>query len=184
MRALIVYDTCEGHTKDVAAFVASTLGKAGWDTQLARAGDAPVPQGYDLCILAASLHAGYYQAGLIDYASLHHEQLAHDRAAFISVSLSAAGNYPGDREGLERCLTGFEQATQWTPNQVYHAGGAIRFSRYGLLKRLAMKFIAAARGLRTKFGRDYDLTDYDGLARFVLHLAADRAQAIPLVKAA
>ena len=59
-----------------------------------------------------------------------------------------------------------------TPWALHHAGGAIRYRHYDFFKRLASKFMAKKRGLKTVMSRDYDFTDYDASRAFVLTFAA------------
>lgn len=174
MRVLIVYGSTEGHTRELSHYAARVLGEAGHPTAVEPAGpDAsePDPRPYDGLILAASLHVGRYQPPLVAYARAQHEVLNAKPAAFISVSLSAAGINPHDWEGCEDCLARFEHETLWTPKAVHHAAGAIRYSQYDFFKRLALKYIAAQRGQKTVTSRDYDLTDYAALSRFVTEFA-------------
>lgn len=152
--------------KESAAETAATVEEAGPDPE------HPDPSPYDVAILAASLHVGRYQPLLMAYARAHHDLLNRARSAFVSVSLSAAGHNPHDWEGVEQCLARFEHETRWTPSAVHHAGGAIRYSQCDFFKRLAMKHIAAQRGQRTVTSRDYDLTDYPALTRFVMDFVA------------
>jgi menaquinone-dependent protoporphyrinogen oxidase len=171
MRVLIVYGSTEGHTRDLCHFAATCLHEAGHPTAVEPAGPDPAhpdPTPYDAVILAASLHVGRYQPALIAYARTQHALLSAKPSAFISVSLSAAGLNPHDWEGLEQCLARFEHETLWTPRAVHQAAGAIRYSQYDFFKRLALMFIAAHRGKHTVTSRDYDLTDYDALRRFVV----------------
>lgn len=178
LNVLIAYSTTEGHTRDLTSFVARTLGQAGHQTLLIDAATAPAdlePSTYDATILAASLHVGRYQQSIIDFARLHHAALNQSHTAFISVSLSAAGENPRDWEGIEQCLERFLRETQWKPTAIHHAAGAIRYSQYDFFKRLVIHFIATRRGQKTNTSRDYDLTDYDALKNFVLQfVAADR----------
>ena len=175
MRVLIVYGTTEGHTRELAHFAARMLGEAGYPTAVEPAGaDAsePDPRRYDVVLLAASLHVGRFQAPLVAYARAQHEILNSMPAAFVSVSLCAAGVNAHDWEGLEGCYARFQHETLWTPRAVHHAAGAIRYSQYDFFKRLVLKFIAAQRGEQTVTTRDYDLTDYEALRRFVIDFAA------------
>lgn len=170
MRILIVYGTTEGHTRELSEFVADCLRRDGHDVSVRDAGgkdQIPDPRQYDLVFLAASLHVGRYQARLIEFARVHNDVLNEKPAAFISVSLSAAGENPDDWEGLDQCVARFLNETMWKPSALYHAAGAIRYSQYDFFKRLAIKFIAARRGQHTVTSRDYDLTDYDALKMFV-----------------
>lgn len=174
MRVLIVYGTTEGHTRDLAHFAAERLRATGHQATVEEAGPDerhPDPAAYDAAILMASLHVGRYQAALTHFAHARHEALNAMPSAFVSVSLSAAGVDPHDWEGVGQCDARFQQETGWTPKAIHHAAGAIRYSQYDFFKRLALKFIAAQRGQKTVTSRDYDLTDYEALARFVLEFA-------------
>jgi menaquinone-dependent protoporphyrinogen oxidase len=171
MRALIVYGTTEGHTRDLCHYAAEQLKAHGWQATVEEAGGRdrhPEPSAYDVVLVAGSLHAGHYQPALVHFAREKHESLNARPSAFISVSLSVAGLNPHDWEGLDQCLARFEHETLWTPKAVHQAAGAIRYSQYDFFKRLALQFIAARRGKRTVTSHDYDLTDYDGLREFVL----------------
>lgn len=173
MRILIVYGTTEGHTRALAEFAARTLRDDGHAVTLEAAGEGRSdPEAFDAAILAASLHVGRYQAPLVEFARAHHEALNGRPSAFISVSLSAAGVNPHDWQGLEDCLARLEHETQWTPDAVHQAAGAIRYSSYDFFKSLVIHFIAARRGEKTRRSRDYDLTDYEALKAFVLEFAA------------
>lgn len=171
MRVLIVFGTTEGHTRELCQFMAGRLREAGHQVAVEEAtprADAAAVQAYDAVILAGSLHVGRFQPGLVDFARNHRDALASRPNAFVSVSLSAAGENPHDWEGLEQCVAKFQQETGWTPGAVHHAAGAIRYSHYDFFKRLALKYIAHRRGQETVTSRDYDLTDYEALERWLL----------------
>lgn len=174
MRVLIVYGSTEGHTRGLCHFAARALVEAGFPTAVQPAGNVatqPDPAPYDATILAASVHVGRYQPPLVAYAREQHPVLNAKPAAFISVSLSAAGITPPDWETCDECIAKFEHETLWTPAAVHKAAGAIRYSQYDFFKRLALKFIAAERGQPLVTSRDYDLTDYEALSRFVTGFA-------------
>jgi menaquinone-dependent protoporphyrinogen oxidase len=176
MRVLIIFGTTEGHTRELCEFAARCLHDAGHSATVeqatAKSEDKSIVE-YDAFVLAGSLHVGSYQPALIQFALNHHETLASKPNAFISVSLSAAGENPHDWEGLEQCLARFEKQTGWKPQVVHHAAGAIRYSHYDFFKRLAIKYIASRRGQDTVTSCDYDLTDYDALKTFVLKFVED-----------
>lgn len=168
MRILIVYGTTEGHTAALARFMAERLQAAHIGVSLHDASeDPPSPAGFDAVILAASVHLGRYQAQFLTYARRHHAALNAVPNAFVSVSLSAAGDDPDDWRGLETGVEEFERRTGWTPNMIHHAAGAILFSEYDWFRTLALRMIARRRGEEVSASRDYDYTDYEALGRFV-----------------
>ena len=119
-------------------------------------------------LLAGSLHVGRFQPALVQFVAGHRDLIATKPSAFLSVSLSAAGENPDDWEGLEQCVARFIHETGWTPDEIHHAAGAIKYSQYDFFKRLALKHIAMRRGHATRMNHDYDFTDYEALNRFIL----------------
>jgi menaquinone-dependent protoporphyrinogen oxidase len=166
MKILIVYGTTEGQTRKVARYVFDWLAGRGHSAELAPAGDAEglSPEPFDGVILAASVHAGHYQAPLVDYAKAEAKALAAKPSLFLSVSLSAAGNDPHDWAGLRDCLRRFEAETGWTPGRVEHVAGAFRFSEYDFFKSWAMRWIAARRDEGETPGQDKEYTDWEALS--------------------
>lgn len=177
LNILIVYGTTEGHTRHVCQFLEHVLAEQGHNITICDAALEPGgPRSKDLCLIAGSLHVGSYQPSVVEYVRQHHEALNAMPSAFLSVSLSAAGQSPEDWEGLEQCVARFLHATEWKPNTVHHVAGAIRYSHYDFFKRLALKFIAKQRGQTTTTSRDYDMTDYDDLKHFVLGFVSARGE--------
>ena len=50
---------------------------------------------------------------------------------------------------------------------LHHVAGAFRYTEYDFFKRWALKYIAWHKGAPTDTSRDYELTDWEDLARFV-----------------
>lgn len=164
---LIVYGTTEGHTRHICQFVEHVLAEHGHNVTICDATLQPAgPEAKDICFVAGSLHVGNYQPALVEWVRRHHDVLNAMPCAFLSVSLSAAGESPEDWEGLDQCVARFLQSTSWQPATVHHVAGAIRYSHYDFFKRLALQFIARRRGQHTVTSRDYDLTDYAELKAF------------------
>lgn len=170
MRVLVVYATTEGQTRKIATRIAARLGATGHEPTLVDATEASPehdPALFDATVAAGSLHVGRYQAALVDYATRHAAALNAGRSAFVSVSLSAAGDDEDDLAGLDRCVETFRRETGWTRMRLYHAAGAFRFTHYDFLKRWAMKYVAYKRGARVEPGTDTEYTDWAALDRFV-----------------
>ena len=170
MKVLIVYGTTEGQTAKIANFVANRLilqHHQAVTTNIELGIEASDPAGFDAILVAASVHAGHYQPSVIEYVQKNRNAIATRHNAFLSVSLAAAGRDPEDLAGLEHCVASFCQETGWTPEHVHHVAGAFRYTQYDFLKRWAMKYIAYRKGAPTDTSRDYELTDWDDVERFV-----------------
>jgi menaquinone-dependent protoporphyrinogen oxidase len=181
MKLLLVYGTTEGQTHKVARFVADRLAERGHQTLVVTAIEptqGPDPCEVDAIIIAASLHTGHYQSAIVHYVRGHLAAINARQNAFLSVSLAAAGGDEEDVEGLKKCVADFVRETGWTPRCIHHVAGAFRYTAYDFLKRWAMKYIAHRKGGPTDTSRDYELTDWDDLTRFVDSFIKDSAGAI------
>jgi menaquinone-dependent protoporphyrinogen oxidase len=171
MRILIVFATTEGHTRKLAAFVAGRLRRGGHEVRVCDAAQSDDFAGFEAALLFASLHLRRYQASLARFARENHAALNAVASAFVSVSLSAAGDpcHPGLRDCVER----LEHDTLWRPSVVHHAAGAMPFSAYSFFVKLVIKLIARRHGMLVKTSQDYDLTDYAALGAFIDRFVAN-----------
>lgn len=164
MKILIIYATTEGQTAKVAEYAAARLAAEGHDVTCHAAGPgAPAPDGVAGVILAGSVHAGRYQAALIEYARAHADALGRLRTLFLSVSLAAAGDLAEDWAGLAECVQRFGNQTGWAPGQVEHVAGALRFSEYDFFRYWTMRWIAHVRDEDAAPGEDKEYTDWTRL---------------------
>lgn len=163
MKALVLYGTTEGQTRKIAGFVADKLRQIGdsvtvmdgtsvqWDFWLGE---------FDAVILAASIHAGQYQASIVQFAHHHWERLNQMPSLFVSVSLSAADPNPEGLKSIAACAERFIRETGWRAD-VKHVAGAFRFTEYDFFKRWVMKVIAWERGVKGGAAQsDLELTDW------------------------
>lgn len=170
MKLLLVYGTSEGQTEKISQFVADHLAQPGHRVLAVNAVEptpAADPRDFDAVIIAASVHQGRDQSAIILYVREHLAAIDARPNAFLSVSLAAAGHEKEDVEGLKKCVADFTHETGWTPHCIHHVAGAFRYTAYDFLKRWAMKYIAYRKGGPTDTSRDYELTDWDELTRFV-----------------
>lgn len=174
MKILILYGTTEGQTRKISHYLADRLLNAGNTVEVLDASDAEETDltPFDCVIVAASLHMGHYQAGVVDFANANHDKLSHLQAIFVSVSLAAAGDDPSDRQGLKDCVRRFIDQTGWQPARTIHVAGAFRFTRYDFLKSWAMRYIAFRRDQPVDPNEDLELTDWQALARLADEVAA------------
>ena len=71
----------------------------------------------------------------------------------------------------------FIEETGWRPARALPVAGALAYSRYNFIIKFLMKRIARKAGAPTDTSRDYELTDWAALDRFVGETmqAADRS---------
>jgi menaquinone-dependent protoporphyrinogen oxidase len=166
-RLLILYGTTHGHTARVARFLADQLHSQGADVDLLEAGTAdPDPSDYTAVIVAASVHTGGYQKAVVRWVRAHAEALNATPSALVSVCLGVLQNNPK----VDRDLTGFTDRfaaqTGWPPPCIKRVAGAVLYTRYGWLKRMAMRQIVKKAGGSTDVSRDHEYTDWADLRAF------------------
>ena len=169
MRILIVYGSTEGQTRKICHFSLQHLSRAGHTVALcpADAVDGLEPSEFEAVILAASVHAGRYQAPLLEFAKAHHDALNEMKSLFLSVSLAAAGDVKEDWEGLTRIVDSFVSETGWTPDRVEQIAGAFRFSDYDFFKYWAMRWIESQKDPAVDPGQDREYTDWPALEKIL-----------------
>ena len=179
VRTLVLYGTTDGQTARVAEAVAKTLGTSGVAVDVIEAGTCrPQPQEYDAVIVAASVHAGGYQRAVKRWVREHAEGLRGKPTAFLSVSLGVLQQDPKVQQNVAAIVDRFLRTTKWQPTLVENVAGALRYTRYNIIKRWIMKEIARKAGGETDTSRDYEYTNWADLrgfaGRFARLLPLDR----------
>ncbi len=173
---LILYATREGYTRRIAEHVAATVRARGLEVAIHDA-QAPIElEGHAAAILLASLHLGRHEREMVELVKRRRAALERMPAAFISVSLSEAGaEDPGTSAALraqatadvKRCIDEFFAETGWHPARVKPVAGAMLYTQYGRLLRVAIRWIAKRAGSSTDTSVDHEYTDWAALNRFV-----------------
>lgn len=91
---------------------------------------------------------------------------------FFQVSLSSAATDETQLAEAAEYVDTFLEATDWHPDRIGLFGGALRYSKYGFLKRLMMKRIARDATGDTDTSRDYEYTDWHEVEAFAADFAA------------
>jgi menaquinone-dependent protoporphyrinogen oxidase len=163
---LIAYSTQEGQTEKIALHVADRLEAAGctvtaW-TMRDGADTPPEPAGFDAVVVGCSVHAGQHAPEAVAWLRGHSDTLSSRPGALFSVSLSAAGLSGSGGSGQARAyLDALMEQSGWHPEQSAVFAGAVRNSRYGLLKRMLMRgILARTQAGSIDSGQDYEYTDW------------------------
>lgn len=179
MNILICYATTEGQTRKIALHAADFIMRHGCSATVENADSAEnlSLEDFDGVILAGSVHVGRYQTALVHLVRSRVDQLNAIASAFLSVSLSAAGD-ENDRQDARKLAADFLEATGWSADMVLDVAGAFRFTQYDFFKRWAMRLIAMQKGESVDPDQDKEYTDWealdDFLDRFVDHVRAAR----------
>lgn len=170
----IVYGTGEGQTAAVADRIVETLVERGHD---ATAVDAEALQAdfdvdaFDAVCVGASIHVGKHQPEVESFVRDNRMSLANRPTAFFQLSLSSAVDDETRRAEAAGYVDAFLEDTDWAPDRIALFGGALRYSKYGFLKRLLMKRIAAGATGDTDTSRDYEYTDWQEVESFAADFA-------------
>ncbi len=171
MKVLIVYATHEGQTAKIAHEIAGVLRSKGFAVDAARVQDAPEPKGYDAVVVGSPIHLGKHDRAVAEWVKCHANGVKSARGAFFSVSLAAASDNSAERDEVKRIATSFLSEVGWQPDLVANFAGALTYSRYGPLKRLIMRRIAAKEGGDTDAKHDYEYTDWNSVIEFAEQVA-------------
>jgi len=166
-RILVFYGTTTGQAGKIARFLANELRGLGIAVDLVRAGEGtPDPVGYDGVIVTASIHAGGYQRPVLRWVRDHAVALRRQPAALLTVCLGVLQREAEVYRDLLRIRQHFTTQTGWDPDRHAFVAGALRYTEYGFLKRLVMRWIAGRAGGSTDTSRDHEYTDWAELGRF------------------
>lgn len=173
-RVLIVYGTTDGQTRKIADALGDMFRIEGYEATVFNAKDAGPqvdPEGYDRVIVAASIHIGCYQRAVKRWVHAHSEGLNRAHSAFLSVCLGVLEPRVEARREVGDIMDRFLHRSAWQPTVSKTVAGAVPYTRYNLLKKWAMKRMAAKAGGGTDTTRDYEYTDWEDLRAFAHRFA-------------
>jgi menaquinone-dependent protoporphyrinogen oxidase len=169
-RFLIAYATSYGQTAKIARRMADLLMAFGDGVTLVNVGNHPREihmGGFDGVIVGGSITGGRHHPALVRFVRAHRALLNAHPSAFFSVSGSAASRMETERVQAHRFLAEFLGETGWHPARAEAIGGAIAYTKYNPFLRWFIKRAAKAAGGPTDTSRDYEMTDWSQVRRFV-----------------
>jgi menaquinone-dependent protoporphyrinogen oxidase len=178
----VFYATTDGHTRRVAAFMATALREQGLESQ-AISVSSPDAEDVDLeaakaVILAASVHGGEHQPAARAFARRHAAAFSARPSLFVSVSLNIQSTHADKISAARRAAHAFPAGAGWTPTGVACVAGRLAYTQYGFLKRWLMQRIAVRNGGPGDTSRDHEFTDWPA----VRALADDLARRVRAVQ--
>lgn len=153
MNVLIIFESIEGQTRKIVAFMEQQIRSAGHDVQLFntnyRLGSVSF-EGINKVILAAPVHERRHPKTFEIYVSTSLGELKACQTLLISVSLKAA--FPEGLEEAREYLTEMEMRTGFFPDKEILAAGAVRTNSYDYYERQIVQSVALE-------GQDVELID-------------------------
>jgi menaquinone-dependent protoporphyrinogen oxidase len=176
MRILIAYASIDGQTGKIAHRIAETLERDGADPLLVntrKQTDAPWPEECDGMIAGGPLHREHHPHELGKWLMDHRNDYAERPTAFFSVSLSAASDRQQDLDDAQRVMQEFLDEVGMHPDMTATIAGALKYSRYGFLKKRIMRnIVKKSGGKELDMSRDYEYTDWEQVEAFAREFLA------------
>ncbi len=168
---LILYSSLEGQTIKIAEKIAADLRQEANDVAVKAIDEQIELRGYDGLLIGASIHMGKYEPQVKSYITAHMETLYTMPTAFFSVCLSAVEDDEAKQQEAVDYIQELSFETGWQPEIAETFAGAVKYSKYGFLKRWLMKRIARAAHLGTDTGFDYEYTSWHAVTDFAARFA-------------
>jgi menaquinone-dependent protoporphyrinogen oxidase len=172
---LIVYGTTEGHTAKIAETIAQEIAEKGHHVRAVSSAAAPTGKElatFDAFIVGSPVHIGKFDKSLRAWTRQNHELLQRRHSAFFSVCLGILENNSETKREEAKIVENFLHEVSWTPKLTTIFAGALKYSKYGWLKKLLMKRIARKAGGDTDTSRDYDYTNWNEVRSFAQRFEA------------
>jgi menaquinone-dependent protoporphyrinogen oxidase len=189
LKLLIVYGTTEGQTRKIARYMAaSARGAMHYVRELDSTVVPPDFQvaDYDAVIVGASVYQGRHQRSVIALVREFLDALERLPTAFFSVSLEAALAGQQHRDEAQSYIADFLVETGWKPGMTQAIAGALSFTKYDYLRRVATDLIPLRGAQRALPAVDQEYTDWDAVGRFIREFLqrAERRRTMPLTQPA
>lgn len=172
---LVLYGTGEGQTAKVADRIEVGLTDRGHDVSTFDIGGFPDGTSldeFDAFLVGSSIHVGEHHSAIREFVTANQQSLNSRPTAFFQVSLSSAVDDPERRAEAARYVDELLEESAWKPDKIGLFGGALRYSKYGFLKRLMLKQIAKDATGDVDTSRDYEYTDWTEVDGFTADFAA------------
>ncbi|CAK9886385.1 MAG: Protoporphyrinogen IX dehydrogenase [menaquinone] [Candidatus Erwinia impunctatus] len=166
MKALILFSTRDGQTRDIAAYIANIVReKQECDVINILHITSVEWEKYDRVLIGASIRYGHFHPQVARAVKTYLPQLQQRRSGFYSVNLTArkAGkNTPKTNVYTRKFLLD----TPWEPECCAVFAGALRYPRYIFFDRVMIQLIMRITGGETDKTKEFEFTDWNQVGRF------------------
>jgi len=172
MKALILFSSRDGQTRQIAATIANTL-KARQECDLVNilhASSVDWSQ-YDRVLIGASIRYGHFHPQVAKFVKQNLAEIRQRASGFFSVNLTA--RKPEKRTPQTNAYTRkFLLQSPWEPDCCAVFAGALRYPRYGFFDRIMIQLIMRMTGGETDASKEVEYTNWDQVNRFAHEFAA------------
>jgi len=166
---LVLYGTGEGQTAKVAARIADSIEHRGHEATTIDIEELPAEFSlteFDAVLIGSSIHVGTHNQHIREFVGANKDTLMTRPTAFFQLSLSSAVDDPDRRAEAAGYVDTLLEESDWHPDRIGLFGGALRYSKYGFLKRLMMKRIAREATGDVDTSQDFEYTDWGEVEDF------------------
>ncbi|WP_338559093.1 menaquinone-dependent protoporphyrinogen IX dehydrogenase [Erwinia sp. E_sp_B04_7] len=171
MKALILFSSREGQTREIAAYIANELKEQQECDVLNILHATSVDWAkYDRVLIGASVRYGHFHPALAKFVKQNQAQLQQRVSGFFSVNLTA--RKPEKRTPQTNAYTRkFLLQSPWQPDCCAVFAGALRYPRYGFFDRIMIQLIMRMTGGETDATKEVEYTDWVQVGRFAHEFA-------------
>lgn len=166
MKALILFSSREGQTRNIADYIANQLkGRQACEVVDIQDSTAVDWSKYDRVLIGASIHYGRFHPAVTRFIKQNLAQMKERTNGFFSVNLTA--RKPEKRTPQTNGYTRkFLLQSPWKPDCCAVFAGALRYPHYGFFDRLMIRLIMQMTGGETDTRKEVEYTDWDQVSRF------------------
>ena len=168
-RLLLAYASMYGQTEKIARHIAKRLEAGGAQVTVRPCTDVgpdtPLDH-YDAVLVGGPVIRQALHVEARRFVAERSAELSRLPSAFFLVSGAAGSQHESEREAARGIMNRFLEEADWSPPARASFGGAIPYTRYPLLLKWVMKWIAWRNGGSTDTSRDHEYTNWDQVDAF------------------
>lgn len=171
MKALILFSSRDGQTREIAFYIANLLKEQQecdvFNIQLVS--DIDWSQ-YDRVLIGASIRYGHFNPVVARFVKKHLTAIQQRASGFFSVNLTA--RKPEKRTPQTNAYTRkFLLQSPWEPDCCAVFAGALRYPRYSFIDRIMIQLIMRITKGETDASKEVEYTDWQQVTRFAHEFA-------------
>jgi menaquinone-dependent protoporphyrinogen oxidase len=171
MKALILFSSRDGQTREIASYIADALKEKQASDVMNLLHAQTIDWGqYDRVLIGASIRYGNFHPVVTKFVKQHLRELQQRSSGFFSVNLTA--RKPEKRTPQTNAYTRkFLLQSPWRPDCCAVFAGALRYPQYRWFDRVMIQLIMRMTGGETDTTKEVEYTDWEQVRRFAKEFA-------------